>query len=43
MPFIQFPFIEVPKELHKLVGERALRTAKRALVASDQTNCLDPL
>ncbi len=21
MPFIQFPFIEVPKELHKLVGE----------------------
>jgi len=21
MPFIQFPFIEVPKALHKLVGE----------------------
>ena len=21
MPFIQFPFIEVPKELRKLVGE----------------------
>ncbi|MGA2280320.1 MAG: hypothetical protein ABSG80_08470 [Verrucomicrobiota bacterium] len=21
MPFIQFPFIEVPEELHKLVGE----------------------
>jgi len=22
MPLIQFPFIEVPKELHALVGER---------------------
>ena len=21
MPFIQFPFIEVPKELHEIVGE----------------------
>ena len=24
MPFIQFPFIEVPKELRKLVGEQFL-------------------
>ena len=26
MPFIQFPFIEVPKELHKIVGEPTLGT-----------------
>jgi hypothetical protein len=26
MPFIQFPFIEVPKELHELVGEPTPRT-----------------